>query len=227
MLGYLRSNSFYRIRAMIVRQLPCLLLFIALVPGFFPQDSIAHGSVSPGDDLCIIRIGFYRAHFKIYLPQTRGHKEYCEDIPGTGEAVFIMEYVHSGLGDVPIDFRVIRNITGKANFTILEDVQMIDDLEAVTIFHHPASIQPDVFTYLHQFDDQGEFVGIITLKQPDTGKVYTAVFPFEVGYTGIPTWVWFVIGAIFLQINFLWMNGTITRWRDRRSAKLALGENHA
>ncbi len=203
------------------------MLFAVLSLGLMPRDTAAHGSVTPDDDLCIIRIGYYRAHFKIYLPQTREHNEYCEDIPGTGEAVFIMEYEHSGLGDVPIDFRVIHNVTGQGVFTNLEDVEKIGDLDEITIFHHPAVIQPDVFTYLFQFDDQGEFIGIVTVEQPDTGKIYTAVFPFEVGYTGIPNWVWFVFIAILLQIHFLWMNGTIGRWRARKAAKTEGGVAHA
>lgn len=191
------------------------LVFTLLVSASLPEAVYAHGSVTPEDDLCIIRIGYYRAHFKIYLPLTERHDEYCEDIPGTGEAIFVMEYEHSGLGDVPIDFRVIRNVTGKGTFTNLEDVTGIDDIESETIFHHPAEIQPDVFTYLHQFHEEGEFVGIVTVRQPDTGQVYTAVFPFEVGYTGVPIWAWFIVGAIFLQLNFMWMNGTFARWRGR------------
>lgn len=212
---------------MIGRPLTCITLLGFLILGLTPRDSLAHGSVTPEDDLCIIRIGYYRAHFKIYLPRTREHSEYCEDIPGTGEAVFIMEYEHSGLGDVPIDFRVIRNVTGKGTFTILEDIEEITDLEEITIFHHPAVIQPDVFTYLHQFNDQGEFIGIVTVEQPETGEIYTAVFPFEVGYTGIPSWVWFIFIALFLQINFLWMNGTIGRWQARRSARKSGEAVHA
>lgn len=194
-----------------------VLLLSMLVLGTISGPARAHGSVSPEADLCIIRIGFYRAHFKIYLPRTMKHNEYCEDIPGIGEAVFVMEYAHSGLGDVPIDFRVIRNVTGKGTFTVLEDVQQIDNLESITLFHHPAAVQPDVFTYVHQFDEQGEFVGIVTVKQPETGQVYTAVFPFEVGYTGIPVWAWFIVIAIFLQLNFLWMNGSFSRWRKHFS----------
>lgn len=187
------------------------ILFLGLA--LSPEPAHPHGSVTPDADLCIIRIGYYRAHFKIYLPQSRGHNEYCEDIPGTGTATFVMEYEHSGLGDVPIDFRVIRNVTGKGVFTILEDVEKIDNLDDVTLFHYPATIQPDVFTYLYPFNEQGEFVGIVTVQQAETGEIYTAVFPFEVGFAGVPVWVWFIIGAIFLQLNFLWMNGSIARWR--------------
>ena len=211
------GGSCYRIRAMIARLLTALPLCLCLVSSLWPQTSLAHGSVTPEDDLCIIRIGYYRAHFKIYLPRTTEHREYCEDIPGTGEALFVMEYEHSGLGDVPIDFRVIRNVTGQGTFTILEDIERIGNLNEITIFHHSASVQPDVFTYLHQFDDQGEFVGIVTVQQPETGEIYTAVFPFEVGYTGIPQWAWFVVIAVFLQINFLWMNGSFARWRRSKS----------
>jgi len=191
------------------------LCILSLGLALSPEPARAHGSVTPDADLCIIRIGYYRAHFKIYLPQSRGHSEYCEDIPGTGTATFVMEYEHSGLGDVPIDFRVIRNVTGKGVFTILEDVEKIGDLDDVTLFHYPATIQPDVFTYLFPFNEQGKFIGIVTVQQAETGEIYTAVFPFEVGFAGVPVWIWFIFGAVILQLNFLWMNGSIARWRKR------------
>ena len=183
----------------------------------------AHGSVTPEDDVCIIRIGYYEAHFKMYLPRTDGHQEYCEDIPGTGETVFVMEYEHSGLGEVPIDFRVIRNVTGNGIFTNLDDVEQIDDLESVTVLRHEAATQPDVFTIVHNFEEQGEFVGIVTVQNPETGRIYTAVFPFEVGFAGIPWWVWFVLIAVALQANYFLMNGWLSRWRrERRKRKLVV-----
>ena len=184
-----------------------------------PTRSAAHGSVTPEDDICIIRIGFYRAHFKMYLPRSKGHQEYCEDIPGTGETVFVMEYEHSGLGDVPVDFRIIRNITGKGIFTALEDVERIEDLDAVTVVHHAAAVQPDVFTIMYDFAEQGEFVGIVTVQSPENGKVYTAVFPFEVGFAGFGWWPWFVLIALALQFNYFVMNGRFSRWRRERRKK--------
>tara|TARA_B110000196_G_C21093100_1_gene638598 strand:- start:295 stop:930 length:636 start_codon:yes stop_codon:yes gene_type:complete len=208
---------------------PRSILIIAgllLTVSMLPRQAAAHGSVSPDSDLCIIQIGYYRAHFKIYLPSEKGHQEYCEDIPQTGSATFIMEYLHSGLGDVAIDFRVIENVTGKGVFTVLEDIQEIECIDDVTLFHHPASIQPDVFTYLHPFNKQGEFVGIVTVRQPETDEIYTAVFPFEVGFAGVPVWAWFILGAVILQINFLWMNGNLARWRDKRR-QATVGAAHA
>jgi len=188
--------------------------------GLNAQTASAHGSVTPEDDICIIRIGYYKAHFKIYIPQTDGHNEYCEDIPATGETIFVMEYEHSGLGEVPIDFRVIRNVTDKGVFTSLEDVNALGNLDAITVVHHSAAVQPDVFTIMYDFDEEGEFVGIVTVENPENGKVYTAVFPFEVGFTGFGWWPWFAAVFVALQLNYLWMNGTFARWKRTGKKRL-------
>jgi hypothetical protein len=204
------------------------VLFFFLGIGLNCQPATAHGSVTPEDDLCIIRIGYYKAHFKIYRPRNTGHDEFCEDVPGTGETLFVMEYEHSGLGDVPIDFRVIRNVTKKGVFTVLEDVTAIGDLAPVTVFHHPAAVQPDVFTLIYDFDEEGEFIGIVTVQNQETGNIYTAVFPFEVGFTGLGWWPWFLGIVVLLQLNYWWMNGTFARWNRLRRKKpfVATGTAH-
>jgi hypothetical protein len=80
-----------------------------------------------------------------------------------------------------------------------------------------------VFTIVHNFDEQGEFVGIVTVQNQETGKIYTAVFPFEVGFAGVPWWVWFVLIAVALQVNYFLMNGWLSRWRrERRKRKLVV-----
>lgn len=176
------------------------------------QQALAHGSVSAEDDVCLIEIGYYKAHFRIYLPGERRHEQFCEDLPEAGESVFVMEYVHPGLSDVPIDFRIIRNVTGQGRFTRLADIEQIENLDAATVLHHPAGTQRDVFMVRHEFDETGEFVGVVTLEQPDTGKVYTAVFPFDVGFTGFGYWPLFALAVIALQVNYLWMSGRFSRW---------------
>ena len=208
-----RGVSFYRIRRM--KFLFHFLLILIVISGS-SDTAFAHGSVTPEDDNCIIRIGFYKAHFKIYLPQTEGHEQYCEDIPKIGETVFIMEYEHSGLGDVPVDFRIIRNTTGQGIFTVLEDIESVDNIDAITVIHQDATIQPDVFMVIYNFEEQGEFVGIIKVLNPDNGQLYTAVFPFEVGFSGFGWWPWFVLIAISIQLIYLWMGGWFDRWRRMR-----------
>lgn len=196
---------------------PSILFAPLLLAGLLlPEPTRAHGSVAAEDDLCLIEIGYYKAHFKVYLPGRRQHEQFCEDLPSAGESIFIMEYVHTGLSDVPIDFRIIRNVTGQGRFTRLSDVEQIEDLEAVTVFHHPARAQADVFSVRHTFAERGKFVGIVTLEQPGTGKVHTAVFPFDVGFTGFGYWPLFALVAVALQLNYLWMSGWFSKWRRKR-----------
>ena len=111
----------------------------------------AHGGVVAEDDLCVIRIGYLEAHFKIYVPAATGHREYCEDIPVRGESVFIMEYLHDGLGERPIAFRIIRNTTGKGIHARQPDVDALPDLDAVTVRYQPPSVVPDVYMLLQDF----------------------------------------------------------------------------
>lgn len=180
-----------------------------------PGTTQAHGSVTPDADLCIIQIGYFKAHFKVYLPDTHQHDDFCEDLPDIGNSVFVMEYEHDGLAKTPIDFRIIKNVTGQGRFTNLGHVEELGDLEKITVLHHPAAIQADVFTVGHAFEAPGEFVGIVSVVRPDGEGYYTAVFPFEAGYTGLGYWPWVIAGLLLLQINYLWMSGRITRFRQR------------
>lgn len=190
---------------------PYLRPLAALTICLFTSAAFAHGGVVEEDDLCVINIGYLKAHFKIYVPRETQHEEYCEDIPIRGESVFVMEYMHDGLSEAAIDFRIIRNVTGKGIFARIEDVDAIEDLDAVTVHYEPATVVPDVFTLLHPFDEDGEFIGIVSARQADTDKLYTAVFPFEVGYTGLGYWPWFIAALLLLQLNYWLMSRRKTR----------------
>ena len=52
-----------------------LLIALAGISG----NSSAHGGVVAEEDLCVIEIGVYRAHFTIYQPESRASEEFCED----------------------------------------------------------------------------------------------------------------------------------------------------
>ena len=175
------------------------LLLLASILG--AQDTLAHGSVVDDEDICQLEIGFLKAHFKIYLPRTHDREEFCEDLPETTESLFVMEYEHNKLSTMPIDFRIIRDVTGLKSFVREEHVATIDDLEAVTVFYHPPAIESDVFSVIHRFTEPGWYVGIVTASSDN--EQYAAVFPFEVGFTGIGYWVYFMV-AIFLLLLFFW-----------------------
>jgi len=188
-------------------------LFIGFVLSAFLSDAaVAHGGVVQEEDLCVIKVNYLRAHFKIYQPRVSGHEQFCEDLPAASESVFVMEYQHDALKSMPIDFRIIRDVTGKGRFARMEDIEQIDDLDGVTVFYQDAAVEPDVFTVMHEFAEEGEFIGIVSAIQPDTRKVYAAVFPFEVGFTGIGYWPFFIVVLVLLQLQYLLMSGRLRRW---------------
>ena len=204
-----------------------LAFLVCLVPLDAPLR--AHGSVTPDEDLCIIRIGFFKAHFKVYLPESHGHRDFCEDLPAIGNSIFVMEYDHDGLADVPIELRIIRNVTGQGRFTNEAHVAAIEDIDSITVFHQAAAMHPDVFTIAHRFDEAGEFVGIVRVERQDSDVPYVAVFPFEAGYTGFGYWPWIIGGLILLQLNYLWMSGRFSKSRGKETAAVETlpGRRHA
>ena len=65
-----------------------LATLFACILATLPSPASAHGGVVEEDDLCVINIGYLRAHFKIYVPEQSGHRDYCEDIPVRGTSLF-------------------------------------------------------------------------------------------------------------------------------------------
>jgi hypothetical protein len=194
------------------------LTVCALVLGLLMrfEGAAAHGGVVLEEDLCVINVGYLRGHFKIYLPRTRRHQEYCEDLPEATETVFVMEYLHGGLGNMAVDFRIIEDVTGLGRFVRWTDVEKIDDLDAVTVFYQAPAVEPDVFSVVHEFEREGTFVGIVTARDPGTQRRYVSVFPFEIGFTGFGNaWQLFLALLISVQLGYWVMTGRFARWRQR------------
>ncbi|MGI9324870.1 MAG: FixH family protein [Pseudomonadales bacterium] len=162
-----------------------------------PSLTWAHGGVSFEDDQCLIQVGFFRGHFTAFQPRSRGHTQFCEDLPEIGETVFVLEYLHDGLADLPLEFRIIRDVTGLGRFVRWDDVLAIEDLDAATVFHQQPLLEPDAYAVIHTFKEAGDYVGIVTTRHPDTGILYTAVFPFAVG-EGVP--IAWIVGALVLLL---------------------------
>jgi hypothetical protein len=172
------------------------------------------------EDLCVIKVNYLRGHFKIYQPLIDGHKEYCEDLPNATETVFVMEYLHDSLGEAAVDFRIIRDVTDKGRFARWEDVAAIDDLEAVTVLYREPTVDPDVLTVIHDFREEGDFIGIVTANVDGDLDIYRAVFPFEVGYTGLGYWPFFILLLLAIQLQYFVMSGRLKRWRENRAVAI-------
>lgn len=184
-----------------------LIVALAALPGA----ARGHGGVVLEDDLCYIKIGYFIAHFKVYLPDSRGHEDFCEDLPEAGNGVFVMEYLNDKLNHVPIEFRIIRNVTSMGRFTNWDDVAAIDDLDAVTVMHAAPEQHADLFTILYRFDGEGEYVGIVHVGPDADGRMHRAVFPFAVGYTDYGYWVYVVVALLAIQLYYLWTSGWLKR----------------
>jgi len=204
---------------MFIESIAIRLFLIFVLWGALTQAANAHGGVVEEDDLCLIKVSYLSAHFKIYQPRVSGHKQFCEDLPAASESVFVMEYQHDSLASMPIDFRIIRDVTGKGRFARMEDVEKIEDIDSVTVFYQQARLEPDVFTVMHEFEDEGDYIGIVSASEPSSDRRYAAVFPFEVGFTGFGYWPLFIGALLLLQLQYLFMSGRLKRWYQVRSSK--------
>lgn len=161
----------------------------------------SHGSVVDGADGCSIELDFYSAHFNIYQPERSGHRPYCEDIPVATDTIFVMEYQHNAMRDVPIEFRIIRNDSPLGRFVRWSDIQQIDNIDSVTAYYQSAPPRPDgVLTIQHSFANEGDYVGIVSAPHPDGSPTYHAVFPFHVGRPLVPAWGWPILATVALLL---------------------------
>ena len=158
--------------------------------------TLAGGGLVLEDDVCIIRIDFYSAHFTAYQPDTSGNTQFCRNLPDTGETIFVLDYLHQSLQEVPVSFRIIKDVTGQGRFVKLKHVEAIGDIEQHTVFYQPPIVRPDAsFKIEYEFVEEGAYIGIVTAGHPSKDTVYTAVFPFEVGGSNF-TW----LAALFLLL---------------------------
>ena len=160
------------------RSLAVVAVAMALISGA----AWGHGGVSIEDDMCIMQVGPYRAHFTGYVPSRRATQEFCEDIPDTGRAIFAIDFISDELRRMNTDFRIIRDVNNIGIKATYDDLGSKQDIEQATIFYKPPEqLSTGTFNVTHTFGEKGHFIGIVTARHPETGKEYISVFPFAVG----------------------------------------------
>jgi hypothetical protein len=178
--------------------------------GLIPAAAYAGGGVALQDDQCLIAIEFYTAHFTAYQPEASGNEQFCEDLPDTGPTIFVLDYLHKSLQEVPVDFRIIRNVTGLGEFAQLEHVEALDDIDAHTVFYQSPLVEADAsFSVEYDFTEPGDYIGIVSAGHPTNDKTYFAVFPFTVGATRYGWWIALLVLAHV--VGFLYI-----RWRKSK-----------
>lgn len=156
------------------------------------------------DDVCLMKIGFYTAHFTAYQPKSSGNKEFCEDLPDTGETIFVLDYLHSSLKEVPLSFRIIHDVTGLGRFVKWEDIEKLGDIETQTVYFEPARVEPSAsFRVTYNFSQKGDYVGIAIAGHPSNSSTYVAVFPFRVGKAEFPYAIVLFLVALLIVAAYL------------------------
>ncbi len=183
----------------------------------FSSRLLAHGSVAFEDDRCLINIDFMQAHFTVFQPETEGNDEFCENIPGVTRSVFVMEYLHTLLNEMEIDFRIVRDVNNVGRYATWEDIEAIEDLAEATVFYQGPRIEEGgYYRASHDFVERGSFIGVVTADHPTEDRAYNAVFFFRVGGRPLGTIPVFVALLIALQLGYWVSSGGYKRWADRR-----------
>ncbi|MFY4728663.1 hypothetical protein [Nitrospira sp. BLG_2] len=153
----------------------CHLLIRALVCGLFllvlaPFTALAQHGHELAADTCVLHIGPYKMYFASYQPDTYYDRKFCQELPGTGNSVLVLDFVEQELRSIPVEVRVIQD-TGSEN-----------NLEAVTVTHFPAKVYPTgSIDVKYNFDKPGKFVGLVSIGDK---QEHVSRFPFSVGETG-------------------------------------------
>jgi hypothetical protein len=156
------------------------LILLVLLAG--STTCYSHGGVSIQDDVCIIKIGRYKAHFTGYLPQERATQEFCEDIPAVSESVFVLDFMNDELRSLDVDFRIIRDVNNLGVNATVSDLGGKEAIRQATVYYSDPKIHANgVFTTRYRFNNGGGYIGIVNATNPLSGKTHQAIFPFSVG----------------------------------------------
>lgn len=149
----------------LMRALACCLFLLVLAP-FSAQAQHGHELAT---DTCVLHIGPYKMYFNSYQPDTYYDRQFCQELPGTGNTVLVLDYVEQELRSLPVEIRLIRD-TGSE-----------DNLEALTVTHLPAKVYPTgSIDVKYNFDKPGRFVGLVSVGEK---REHVSRFAFSVGET--------------------------------------------
>ncbi|HEY9135230.1 MAG TPA: hypothetical protein VIM85_05505 [Pseudomonadales bacterium] len=188
---------------LIKRIFSTLLLLPLITISLLASNAWSHGGVSVEDDMCLLRVGPYKAHFTGYQPEVRATQEFCEDIPVVGNAIFVLDFISDDLRIMKTDFRIIKDVNEIGNKAVLEDLGSEEDIEKATIFYKQAALYPrGTVNAEYRFDTEGRYIGILKAIHPDNGREYISVFPFQVGLINYMRyfWVFFMITAVSIAV---------------------------
>ncbi|MGE0645505.1 MAG: hypothetical protein AB7P24_17740 [Nitrospira sp.] len=184
---------------------PTVGCMVFALTALLSSQAFAHGGLSMAEDMCKLTVGPYMMHFSGYQPENTQEKQFCEDIPATGQTIVVLDYIEQELRSLPAEVRIIKD-TGSE-----------DNLESITVLHLPAKVYGNgSIDFTHTFPNPGKFVGIVTVGEK---QEHVSRFPFSVGEPKffskllniymVPVVATIIVGALFYFL------------RDRKPPKTA------
>ena len=200
----------------IVSKVALTMSFLAVCTG-----ALGHGGVSMDDDMCVLRVGPFKAHFTGYQPESRATQEFCEDIPVVSKAIFVIDFIDDELRKMDVDFRVVKDVKAIGVKATLADLGTKADIEAATIFYEEANQFPrGTMPITVNFSNEGKYIGLITAVNSETGREYTSVFPFSVGVVNYSSYV--VPIVLILMLTLVFFGIFLYKWkRQEKEAEAA------
>jgi hypothetical protein len=136
----------------------------------FPFTALAQHGHELATDTCVVHVGPYKMYFNSYQPEIYYERQFCQEIPGTGNTVLVFDYVERELRSMPVEVRIIRDTGAEQN------------LDAVTLVHIPPKVYPTgSIDVKYNFDKPGKFVGLVSIGEK---QEHLTRFSFSIGETG-------------------------------------------
>lgn len=132
--------------------------------------ALAHGDLQMEGRVCQLRAGPFLFRLTGYQAATGPGREFCEDIPRTGQTVMVFESAGLPADATTIDIRILRDAGQRPEDDAA--VPAVATRMAATPRGGGVSIE-------HDFTERGRYIGLFTVHGGD--RVYIGRFPFTVG----------------------------------------------
>jgi hypothetical protein len=170
------------------------LLLILVVISF---KTFAHGSANVKSNSCVLSVGPYQMQVSGYQP-LNSLREHCNEMPGIGNTIIVVDYLDQKMRDFIAEYRVIRDVKNVHDANISHEHDNHDLHSSFGISSKPAIYSNGTFDFSHNFNT-GRYISIFTLRDPFTNEEFHAEFPFTVGMP-FAKWMWIAVAVILILL---------------------------
>jgi hypothetical protein len=188
----------------------CLAWIMASMLGVASIPALAHGGISLEKDVCKLTLGTYSMHFTGYQPSKSGNAEFCEDIPSTGQTIFVLDAIDDALREMPIEVKIVPDSSENAG----------GDQTAV-LHIVPRIYKTGSVSFEYNFDRAGKYVGIVTAG--NSGEIVSR-FPFSVAAKKSQYGIYVAIFGVLLIGSLLYFYAGHARGRSKSKPLAARNE---